>query len=321
MADLEEDYSSDGDDDYVPSGEASEGDSDANEAAESGDDEVTGNTKVEEHTGKKKKKMKKKQLKKKAADAPRNRKGGIQLEEGEEEITEETPEDDDAPLLGGGLVDKEILEKKKEEKEKKKADDLWSSFMKDVGGPPKKAKTSAASTSVTGGAGGSASSSASSSKPSSTTPKPAAKKETVTVTKVFDFAGEKISVEEKVASDSMEAKTFLKKQEEDKSLSSRLSSFQKGPTSAAGPSTGIKRPGGLSSVLGAIGKKPKISVLEKSKLDWNKFKSKEGIGEELNAFVKGKSGYVEKQNFLARADLRQYEQERNIRMSQSKVLR
>ena len=52
-------------------GEASEGDSDANEAAESGDDEVTGNTKVEEHTGKKKKKMKKKQLKKKAADAPR----------------------------------------------------------------------------------------------------------------------------------------------------------------------------------------------------------------------------------------------------------
>ncbi|XP_072013930.1 craniofacial development protein 1-like [Amphiura filiformis] len=315
MSDIEDDYSSEGDDDYMPSGEASEGDSDEGDlllaGGESGDEEVTGN--VQAKSGKKRKKI----LKKKATETARKRKGGIQLE-GEEDKKDSDDDNEEGALLSG-VVDKEEQERKKEEAEKKRADDLWSSFMKDVG-PPKKAKVTAPISSA-----GKSSTGAASSKPSGSTVKApqAGKKETVTITKVFDFAGEKVKVTEKVSADSKEAKSFLKKEEapdkpSSSSQSSLLSSLK---SSAAGPSLGVKRPGGLSSVLGQLGKKSKISTLEKSKLDWNQFKAKEGIEDELTAFVKGKSGYVEKQNFLARADQRQYEQERELRLSKTKILR
>lgn len=71
--------------------------------------------------------------------------------------------------------------------------------------------------------------------------------------------------------------------------------------------------GGLASVLNKIGKKDKISTLEKSKLDWNKFKQSEGIDEEIKTFNRGKDGYLEKQDFLQRTDLRQFEIEKQLR--------
>lgn len=82
-----------------------------------------------------------------------------------------------------------------------------------------------------------------------------------------------------------------------------------------------KRPpiGGLSSVLGQIGKKSKLSVLEKSKLDWNNFKKEEGIEEDLKTYNKGKNGYLEKQDFLQRTDLRQFEIEKTMRSSSRRL--
>lgn len=71
--------------------------------------------------------------------------------------------------------------------------------------------------------------------------------------------------------------------------------------------------GGISSVLGQIGKKAKISTLEKSKLDWDNYKKQENIEEELNTHNKGKDGYLERQDFLQRADLRQFEIEKQLR--------
>ncbi len=71
-------------------------------------------------------------------------------------------------------------------------------------------------------------------------------------------------------------------------------------------------------MLGLINKKAKISVLEKSRIDWNSFKTSEGIADDLKIHNKGKDGYVEKQKFLAKADQRQYEKERDIRMGMSK---
>ena len=54
-----------------------------------------------------------------------------------------------------------------------------------------------------------------------------------------------------------------------------------------------KRPGGLNSIMGAItGKAPKMGTLDKSKMDWNKFVTEEGIKEELQTHNKGKDGYV-----------------------------
>ncbi len=38
------------------------------------------------------------------------------------------------------------------------------------------------------------------------------------------------------------------------------------------------------------GKKPKMGTLDKSKMDWNKFVSEEGIKEELETHNKGKDG-------------------------------
>ena len=40
---------------------------------------------------------------------------------------------------------------------------------------------------------------------------------------------------------------------------------------------------------------------------------KKGIKEDLSTFNKGKDGYVEKQSFLERADLRRFEMEKETR--------
>lgn len=48
--------------------------------------------------------------------------------------------------------------------------------------------------------------------------------------------------------------------------------------------------GGLGNILGQLGKKNKVSVLEQSKKDWNSFKDEEGLKEELETYNKGKDG-------------------------------
>jgi len=67
----------------------------------------------------------------------------------------------------------------------------------------------------------------------------------------------------------------------------------------------------LDSIL--QGKKSKLTTFAKSQQDWNKFKKETGLEEELSSFTKGKDSYVEQQRFLERADLRQFEQEKNLR--------
>lgn len=74
-----------------------------------------------------------------------------------------------------------------------------------------------------------------------------------------------------------------------------------------------KPSGGLENVLSQLGKKSKLTVLEKSKQDWDGYKKKEGIAEELVTYNKGKDGYLEKRDFLERTDLRQFELEKSMR--------
>lgn len=126
----------------------------------------------------------------------------------------------------------------------------------------------------------------------------------IEITKVFDFAGESVKVTKHVDADSVEAHKYLKKKEEDDNK----------------PITTNKKPGGLASVVGAIAKKPKMGCLDKSKLDWNKFVNDEGIKDELKTFNMGKDGFVEKQMFLERADLRQFEVEKAMREKNRKPL-
>ncbi|XP_055859144.1 craniofacial development protein 1 [Episyrphus balteatus] len=127
--------------------------------------------------------------------------------------------------------------------------------------------------------------------------------EKVVIKQIFDFAGEEVVVEKAVSADSIKTNGSSKK------------------TPAEAPRGSVKRPGGgLGSILGQLDKKKKISVLEKSKLDWDSFKTTEGIDEDLQTFNKGKDGYLQRQDFLERTDLRQFEIEKSLRASRRKPM-
>lgn len=128
---------------------------------------------------------------------------------------------------------------------------------------------------------------------------PSRPQEKIKVTKVYEFAGEEVKVEKEVPVDSAEARL------------AQIASSSDGQKS--GRSRPAKSLGGIGSVLSQLGKKPKISTLEKSKLDWDRFKKEENIEEELATYNKGKDGYLERQDFLQRADLRRFEIEKEIR--------
>ncbi|PSN33304.1 Craniofacial development protein 1 [Blattella germanica] len=162
-------------------------------------------------------------------------------------------------------VEQETPEEKAltEEEEKKKADSLWSDFLKDTGGSVNRTKSTVTN--------GNKKEETSASKIESQ--KAAQKENKVTITKVFEFAGEEVR---------------------------------------GGGGGGLK---GLSSVLGQLGKKAKLGTLEKSKLDWDRFKQDEGLDEEIQIHNKGKDGYLERQDFLQRTDLRQFEIEKDLRTS------
>ncbi|XP_071824561.1 craniofacial development protein 1-like isoform X2 [Apostichopus japonicus] len=299
MADSEDDYSSSDDSDYVPDVAVSDSDS--------GQDDQDENGEAIESKGKGKKI-------KKDASIKRKRKGGIKLE-GEdvdgEECLDEEQEQTELEEERKALAEEERKAKAEEEqeREKQKADELWKSLLSDVGPRPK------ATSSTTNGSKMKTNSSASLDIKDTSTKEVApgrkgdaatSSQKTVTITKVFDFAGEEVKVTKAVKADSQEAKVLTTKPAE----ATKASIGQL-------PLGGKRKPGGVSSVLGKINKKPKISVLEKSKLDWDSFKSKEGIVEELKIHNKGKEGFLQKQDFLMETDLRQYEIERKMRMGQS----
>lgn len=127
----------------------------------------------------------------------------------------------------------------------------------------------------------------------------------ISVTKVYDFAGEVVKVTKEVAADSKEAKQFLEKSAEEQ---------------ASNEAAAKRKVGGLASVVGSIGKKAKMGCLDKSQIDWNQYIAEEGIKEELSTHNRGKEGFVEKQMFLERADHRQFEIERSIREKNRKTL-
>ncbi|XP_070386062.1 craniofacial development protein 1-like isoform X1 [Dermacentor albipictus] len=219
----------------------------------------------------------------------RKRKGGICLE------GEDSPgRDSVSPNTAGDA--EETTSMLTPEEEKKKADLLWSDFLRDVEPIPKK-RTIPAVTAV-----------AEPSKPSSSTTSP---QETppsdkkVKITQLLEFAGETIKVDKEVSADSKEARLFAKKEEEE------VAGQAKSPPPAL---TGKRKPGGVGNVLNQLfNKKQKISTLEKSKLDWDNYKKTEGLVEDLQSHNRGKDGYLEKQAFLQRADVRQFEIEKNLR--------
>ncbi|KAM6937912.1 craniofacial development protein 1 [Xenentodon cancila] len=275
-----EDYSSDQDRDYVPSDDNLSED-DINECEK--EDPINEDDDVPHPDNGKKRKRK----------DIRAQKLKMTVEEGEAKETQLPQEEKD--------------NEDEETKHKKKSDDLWASFLSDVGSRPKESQSSptaqAASEQEVSAEGGEM-------EPSG----PAM----VTITKVFDFAGEEVRVNKKVSADSREAKSFLKNQnieQEDNETKEKNATPSQPPL----PGPSAKRPAGMSNILSRMGgKKQKMSTLEKSKMDWDAFKSEEGITEELAIHNRGKEGYVERKNFLERVDHRRFELEKAVRLSNMK---
>ncbi|KAL7870506.1 hypothetical protein SRHO_G00080030 [Serrasalmus rhombeus] len=298
-----DDYSSNEDEDYVPSDDNLSED-DINECEK--EDGLEGEEQNEPRTDHAKKKKKSS----KGLSVRKRKKGGLKLEEGNEDGSHKQKEEEEE---GEKLKEDESKSVETEEKQKKKADDLWASFLKDVG-PRPKAQSPASEQCMA----------ESSDEPSKTTtesvqqelkPKEPSR---ITITKVFDFAGEEVRVTKEVDANSREAKSFLKKEEEEEEEIQEQQSFSKTPSSLT-PGPSAKRPAAMDSILNRIGaKKQKMSTLEKSKLDWDAFKTEEGITDELAIHNRGKEGYVERKNFLERVDQRQFELEKSVRLSNMK---
>nr|XP_034189749.1 craniofacial development protein 1 isoform X2 [Osmia lignaria] len=268
------------DEDYVPDGADSEP---VSEVESEGDVESGPEDENDENKRETTKKKGKKRGKVTKSKTKKRRTAGKNLKNEDDEKDEEEDKT-------------ESKEKKErtEEEEKKRADSLWADFMKDTVG--------------------------SKSKPQDTINKPKEKspplekpkvEEKVKITKVFEFAGEEVKVEKEVPIDSAEARLTLSSAENSEKSGNTASPAGKG----SGRGKGFKRAGlgGISSVLTQIGKKAKISTLEKSKLDWDNYKKEENLEEEITTHNKGKDGYLERQDFLQRADLRQFEIEKQLR--------
>jgi len=80
------------------------------------------------------------------------------------------------------------------------------------------------------------------------------------------------------------------------------------------PAPSRKSISNLESLAASMKGKKKMTTLDKSRLDWNKFVEKEGIRDELTHY--NKDGYVEKTNFLNAVDERLDAQRQNIKRTQ-----
>uniref|UniRef100_A0A8C3XSL6 Craniofacial development protein 1 n=1 Tax=Chelydra serpentina TaxID=8475 RepID=A0A8C3XSL6_CHESE len=202
--------------------------------------------------------------------APKRKRGSLLLVPGEREESKDQQSDSEEKEEADSL--RQVKGSRAEEEEKKKKEDaLWASFLSDVG---QKSKAPAATTEEK-----------SSSKFQEEAKEPEKSKDIakVTITKVFDFAGEEVRAKRVPRSHLLQDRP---KKENNRMPLAVTFSPQLKPLQ-------VKRPSGMSSLLGKIGsKKQKMSTLEKSKLDWENFKEEEGIGEDLAIHNRGKEGAV-----------------------------
>lgn len=129
------------------------------------------------------------------------------------------------------------------------------------------------------------------------------KTEKTVITEVYDFAGDEVRVEREVTSEEAQEIEAKEKRKENgklkKSAQKRL---------------------GLGEALTLLAKKPKMSVLDKSNLDWANFKTEHNLQEELETFNRGKNGYLDRMEFLTRTDYKEFEKEKQLRNASRKLL-
>ena len=70
---------------------------------------------------------------------------------------------------------------------------------------------------------------------------------------------------------------------------------------------------GIDALLNQIKGPQKVTTIDKTNMDWDNFKDKTGLEEELKKKAEGKDAYLVKKDFLTRVDHRRFEQERDER--------
>jgi hypothetical protein len=111
----------------------------------------------------------------------------------------------------------------------------------------------------------------------------------VTITETKRFAGRDITVEKTVRVDQKHA---ARSTEEDPAARARAPKA------------------GLDQVLAEISGPSKISTVAKTSADWDQFKTKTGMEEELEKQATGSKAYLVKKDFLQRVDERRFEKEK-----------
>ena len=200
----------------------------------------------------------------------------VASDEDDEEVDES--ESKNVNKLKRKLEEKKVNDDKIPEIDTKKVEDIWSSFLKDVNSTKKPTETSSS------------------------------------VKKIEELTSSQSSASKTEAEGSKFKKFFSE---------SAVSEIKKvnnvpEPSKIEVPANNIveskkPRPSGLAGILGKIDKKAEPSTLLKSKLDWDEYKKNEEIEEDLNIHSKGKQSYLERQAFLGRVDMRQFEIEKNFR--------
>ncbi|CAI2732157.1 unnamed protein product [Schistosoma spindalis] len=122
--------------------------------------------------------------------------------------------------------------------------------------------------------------------------------EKVNVVKKYQFAGEEVEVIQAVSN-------------------SNKTSGETNPLKPKAPSLGLGLTNALQNLKSTINSLPKLSTLEKSRLDWKQYVQKESLEDDLKAHNKGKEGYLERQAFFNRASEREYQYERQLKKSTS----
>ncbi|TQS33416.1 hypothetical protein Golomagni_06241 [Golovinomyces magnicellulatus] len=148
---------------------------------------------------------------------------------------------------------------------------------------------------------------------------------TITINRVYKFAGKTHSEQKVVASNSAEAKLYLKTNPDNSGAApsskpkrppklARRSIFE--PVNEALPQRGDlclgTRKTALTSVDSSSSEK-KLNTVEKSALDWANFVDKEGIAHQLDAAGKSKDAFKARQEFLARVERKKEYEDRRAR--------
>ncbi|KAK9824451.1 hypothetical protein WJX72_010349 [[Myrmecia] bisecta] len=76
-----------------------------------------------------------------------------------------------------------------------------------------------------------------------------------------------------------------------------------------------RKKAGLDAVLASLQQAKKVNVLDKSRHDWTDYKKDhKQVEDELEMYKKSGDKYLDKVDFLKRAELREYEKERDKRL-------